>query len=109
MQDTRGANFTRGGTASRIGFFTAVDCLPKTNWEVSTGFEWGRYPRFTSLSSLDTTRRRDARFDVYTALIHHWNSHLATRVMYQFIQNDNRNDFFDRTRHLAGAEMLLSF
>jgi len=109
LQETRGANFTRRGTASRIGLFTAVDVLPKTEWEVSTGFDWGRYPRFTSLSSLDTTRRRDARFDVYTALTHHWTKSLATRLMYQFIQNDNRNDFFDRTRHIAGVELLVSY
>ena len=109
LQETRGANFTRRGTASRIGFFTTVDCLPKTEWEVSTGLDWGRYPRFVSLSSLDTTRRRDARFDVYTALTHHWTKSLATRLMYQFIQNDNRNDFFDRTRHIAGVEMLISY
>ena len=108
-RETRGANFTRRGTASRIGFFTTVDCLPKTEWEISTGFEWGRYPRFTSRSSLETTRRRDARFDVYTAFTHHWTKSLASRVMYQFIQNDNRNDVFDRTRHIAGVEMLFSY
>jgi len=109
LQETRGANFTRRGAASRIGLFTTVDFLPKTEWEASTGLDWGRYPRFTSLSSLDTTRRRDARFDVYTALTHHWTKSLATRLMYQFIQNDNRNDFFDRTRHIAGLKMLISY
>ena len=109
LQETRGANFTRRGTASRIGFFTTVDCLPKTEWKISTGFGWGRYPRFTSRSSLETTRRRDARFDVYTAFTHHWTTSLASRVMYQFIQNDNRNDVFDRTRHIAGVEMLFSY
>ena len=109
LQETRGANFTRRGMTSRIGLFTAVDCLPKTDWRVSTGFEWGRYPRFTSLSSLETTRRRDARFDVYTAVTHHWTRSLATRVLYQFIQNDNRNDVFDRTRHIAGVEMLMAY
>ena len=109
LQEARGANVTRRGEASRIGFFTAVDCLPKTDWEVSTGFAWGRYPRFVSASSLETTRRRDARFDVYTALTHHWTKSLATRVTYQFIQNDNRDDFFDRTRHIAGAELLISY
>ena len=109
LQETRGANFTRRGTASRIGIFTVVDFLPKTEWELSTGFDWGRYPRFVSVSSLDPTRRRDARFDVYTAATHHWTKSLATRVLYQFIQNDNRSDFFDRTRHVAGVELLVSF
>jgi len=109
LQETRGANFTRRGTASRIGIFTVVDFLPKTEWELSTGFDWGRYPRFVSLSSLDPTRRRDARVDVYTAATHHWTTSLATRVLYQFIQHDNRNDFFDRTRHIAGVELLVSY
>jgi len=109
LQETRGANFTRRGTASRIGIFTVVDFLPKTEWELSTGFDWGRYPRFVSLSLLDSTRRRDARFDVYTAATHHWTKSLATRVLYQFIQNDNRSDFFDRTRHVAGVEVLISY
>ena len=109
LQQARGANFTRRGEATRIGLLTDVGFLPKTGWEISTGLDWGRYPRFVSVSSLDTTRRRDARFDVYTALTHHWTKSLATRVMYQFIQNDNRNDFFDRTRHIAGVEMLISY
>jgi len=109
VQDTRGANFTRWGMASRIGVFSVVDCLPKMDWQASTGLDWGRYPRFTSLSSLDTTRRRDARFDVYTAVTYHWTKVVATRLMYQFIQNDNRNDFFDRTRHIAGVELLVSY
>ena len=109
LRETRGANFTRRGAASRIGFFTTVDCLPKTAWEISAGFDWGRYPRFSSRSTLETARRRDARFDVYTALTHHWTKTLGTRLTYHFIQNDNRNDFFDRTRHVAGVEMLVSF
>ena len=109
LQETRGANFTRRGMASRIGVFTVVDFLPQTSCEISTGFGWGRYPRFTSVSSLDPERRRDARFDVYTALTHHWMASLATRLMYQFIQNDNRNDFFDRTRHIAGVEIVFTY
>ena len=109
LQQARGANFTRRGEATRIGLLTAIDFLPGTDWEVSTGFDWGRYPRFVSVSSLDTARRRDARFDVYTALTHHWTKSLATRAVYQFIQNDNRNDFFDRARHIAGVEMLISY
>jgi len=108
-QETRGANFTRRGMASRIGVFSVIDGLPKMDWQASTGLDWGRYPRFTSLSSLDTTRRRDARFDVYTAVTYHWTKVVATRLLYQFIQNDNRNDLFDRTRHIAGVELLVSY
>ncbi len=109
LHETRGANFTRRGTASRIGVHTVVDGLPKTEWDLSTGFGWGRYPRFVSLSSSDTARRRDARFDVYTALTYRWTPHLASRLEYQFINNDNRNDFFDRSRHIAGIELLFSY
>ena len=109
LHQTRGANFTRRGTASRIGLHTPVDCLPRTDWDVSTGFEWGRYPRFVSLSSLDTARRRDARFDAYTALTYHWTRNLSTRLDYRFIRNDNRNDFYDRTRHIAGVELVFSY
>ena len=109
LDQTRGANFTRRGTASRVGIHTPVPGLLKTDVDISTGFEWGAYPRFVSRSSLDTERRRDARFDVYTALTYHWNKHLATRALYRFINNDNRNDFFDRARHLAGVEVLVAY
>ena len=109
LDQTRGADFTRRGTASRMGFHAPVPGLLKTDVDVSTGFEWGTYPRFVSRSSLDTARRRDARFDVYAALTYHWNPHWATRVSYRFLNNDNRNDFFDRTRHVAGVEVLFAY
>ena len=109
LNETRGANFTRRGTATRLGAHTTVDWLPRTDWEASTGVEWGVYPRFVSLSALDTARRRDLRYDVYTAFSYHWTPHLATRLDYRFIRNDNRNDFYDRTRHIAGIEMVFSY
>ena len=109
LDQTRGSDFTRRGTASRMGIHTPVPGLRKTDLDISTGFEWGTYPRFVSRSPLDTARRRDGRFDVYTALTYHWNKHLATRALYRFINNDNRNDFFDRTRHLAGVEVILAY
>ncbi len=109
LDQTRGADFTRRGTASRVGIHTPMPGLLKTDFDVSTGLEWGKYPRFVSRSSLDTQRRRDERFDVYTALTYHWNKHLATRALYRFINNDNRNDFFDRTRHIAGVEVVFAY
>ena len=109
MDQTRGADFTRRGTASRVGVHTPVPGLRKTDVDISTGFEWGKYPRFVSRSSLDTERRRDARFDVYTALTYHWNQRWATRALYRLINNDNRNDFFDRVRHVAGVEVLFTY
>ncbi|MEK7783178.1 MAG: tetratricopeptide repeat protein, partial [Candidatus Binatota bacterium] len=66
LQETRGANHIRRGTASRVGIHTPVPWVTKTDFDFSTGFQWGRYPKFDSVSSLDNERRRDARFDVYT-------------------------------------------
>ena len=109
LDQTRGADFTRRGTASRAGLHAPVPGFLKTDVDISTGFEWGKYPRFVSRSSLDTERRRDARFDVYAALTYHWNTHWATRALYRFINNDNRNDFFDRTRHIAGVEVVFAY
>ena len=109
LQETRGANHIRRGTASRVGIHTPVPWVSKTDFDFSTGFQWGRYPKFDSVSSLDNERRRDARFDVYTAVTYHWNKNLATRALYRFINNDNRNDFFDRTRHIAGVEALFAY
>ena len=109
LQETRGANHIRRGTASRVGIHTPVPWVAKTDLDLSTGFQWGRYPKFDSVSTLDNARRRDARFDVYTAVTYHWNKHWATRALYRFINNDNRNDFFDRTRHIAGVEVLFAY
>jgi hypothetical protein len=109
LQETRGANHIRRGTASRVGVHTPVPWVSKTDFDLSTGFQWGRYPKFDSVSTLDNERRRDARFDVYTAVTYHWNVHWATRALYRFINNDNRNDFFDRTRHIAGVEVLFAY
>lgn len=109
LQETRGANYTRRGTASRIGIHGPVPRLSRTDLDVSMGFQWGKYPRFVAISSLDTERRRDARFDVYTALTYHWSEQVATRASYRFIDNENRNDLFERTRHIAGVEVLFSY
>ena len=109
LQETRGANHIRRGTASRVGIHTPVPWASKTDLDLSTGFQWGRYPKFDSVSTLDNERRRDARFDVYAAVTYHWNKHLATRALYRFINNDNRNDFFDRTRHITGVEVLFAY
>jgi hypothetical protein len=109
LQETRGANHIRRGMASRVGVHAPVPWMSKTDVDLSTGFQWGRYPKFDAVSTLDSERRRDARFDVYTAVTYHWNKHLATRALYRFINNDNRNDFFDRTRHIAGVEVLFAY
>lgn len=109
LQAARGSNFDRDGWLSRIGVRTPAPLLPKrTDLDLSLGFDLGTYPKFVSRSSLDPTRRRDARLDVYTALTHHWNPALATRLSYRFINGDNRNDFYDRERHLVTAEVIFA-
>ncbi len=109
FNDTRGENFNRQGALAEVGFHTPFLLFKKTDLDVSSGFDWGTYPDFISASSLDTTERRDKRWDVYVGLTHHWKPGLATRVFYRFIDSVNDNDLFDRSRHLAGMEVIFSF
>ena len=109
FNQTRGDNFNRDGALASIGIHTPLSFCKKTDLDVSSGFDWGTYPDFISLSSLDTTDRHDKRWDVYTGLTHHWKPGLATRVFYRFINSQNDNDLFDRTRHIAGMEVVFSF
>ena len=92
-----------------MGIHTPFGFLKKTDFDVSSGFDWGTYPDFVSLSTLDTTERHDKRWDVYTGVTHHWKSNLATRIFYRFINSQNDNDIYDRTRHIAGMEAVFSF
>ena len=109
FNEARGDNFNRQGALARIGFHTPFLLLKKTDLDISSGYDWGTYPDFLSASSLDTRERHDQRWDVYTGLTHHWKPGLATRVFYRFINSANDNDLFDRTRHLAGMEVVFSF
>ncbi len=109
FNQARGENFNRNGALARIGIHAPLSFCPKTDIDLSTGFDWGTYPDFISLSSLDTTDRHDKRWDVYSGLTHHWKPGLATRVFYRFINSQNDNDLFDRTRHIAGMEVIFSF
>ena len=106
--DTRGDNFDREGSLTRLGFHTPVRCLGPMDLDLSTGFDYGAYPEFSSLSALDRNERLDKRVDVYAGLTYHWKPNLATRGFYRFIHSDNDNGFFDRDRHIAGVEMLFS-
>lgn len=102
----RGANFTRRGISSRLGGHTPVPLLPQTDLDASIGVQFGRYPRFSPLSSLDPDRREDATWDVYSALTHYWTPRLATRLFYQYINANNQNDLFEYERHVAGVHLL---
>jgi tetratricopeptide (TPR) repeat protein len=105
----RGENFIRRGVLGRIGAHTPINFLPKTDFDISVGYDWGEYPEFSSLSSLDSDGRLDRRLDNYAALTHHLKPSLALRAFYRFIKSDNENGFFDRKRHIAGTEMIFSF
>lgn len=108
FNQTRGDNFVRRGVLLRAGLHTPLTILRKTDLDISTGVDRGWYPEFSSFSSADPRRRRDTRWDVYTGLTHYWKPNLGTRLYYRFIKSDNRNDFFDRTRHIAGVEVVFS-
>ncbi len=109
FEQTRGKDFNRQGGLVLLGFHTPLEFCRKTDLDVSTGFDWQTYPDFSSLSSLDSRDRRDTGLDVYVGLTHHWRHNLATRVFYRYINSENNNDFFDRTRHLASVEVIFSF
>ncbi len=62
---TTGGNFERRGTTTRVG--AHLPLALRIEADASVGFDWGRYPRFSSLSSLDMARRRDTDWDLYVA------------------------------------------
>ena len=109
FNQARGENFNRNGALTRVGVHTPFYFCKKTDLDVSSGFDWGTYPDFVSLSTLDTTERHDKRWDVYAGLTHHWKPRLATRVFYRFINSENDNDLYDRSRHITGVEAIFSF
>ena len=106
--DTRGDNFNRTGSLTRLGVHSPLDCLGPVAFDASTGLDYGTYPDFSSFSSLDLNERRDLRFDVYTALTYHWKPNLATRAFYRYINSGNDNGFYERDRHIAGVEVVFS-
>ena len=101
---TRGGNFERRGTATRVGMHLPL--IRRIEADASVGFEWGRYPRFSALSSLDVARRRDADWDFYLAFSRPLTPRLLGRVYYRFVRADNRNDFFEYRRHITGVQIL---
>lgn len=109
FNQTRGKNFNRVGALGTIGFHTPFLSFHKTDLDMSSSYNWGTYPDFTSLSALDPSDRRDKGWDIYAALTHHWKPNLATRVLYRFINSENNNNLLDHNRHLAGAEVIFSF
>ena len=109
FDQTRGKDFNSQGGQVLLGFHTPLEFCRETDLDVSTGFDWQVYPDFSSLSALDSRDRRDNGLDVYVGLTHHWKRNLATRIFYRYINSENNNDYFERTRHIAGVEVIFSF
>lgn len=108
LGQTRGANFTRRSSVTRLGAHCPVPGVPRTDLDVSGGLRLVRYPRFTSLSSLEPERRADTNWDLYAALTHYWTPRLAIRVSYRYINANNRNDLFQYDRHIGGVQLLFT-
>lgn len=101
---TRGGNFERRGTTSRIGVHMPL--FGRVAADLATGLRWNAYPRFSSLSSAEPARRRDAVLDAYLGLTYRATPTLATRLFYRFVDARNRNDSYEYERHIVGAQLL---
>lgn len=101
---TQGGNFERRGTTTRLGFHTPL--WKKLALDGAVGFRWNKYPRFGSLSTLDPERRRDAVWDFYAGVTYPITPRLAGRISYRFVDAENRNDFYEYERHVAGVQFL---
>lgn len=99
-----GDNYDNWGTTSRLGFNTPL--VKRLDWETSSGLQLGFYPNFSSVSSLDTSRRRDNEWDIYTALTYHLTSRLGVRAFYRYIRAANQNNLFDYDRHIGGMQLI---
>lgn len=101
---TTGDNFEKLGQTTRLGAHTPL--FWKTDFDFSTGLELGFYPDFSSLSTLDESRRRNVNWDLYVGLTHHLTSQVALRGFYRFTNATNQNNFFDYDRHIGGAQII---
>ncbi len=104
---TRGTNFDAVGSTSRVGVHAPLK--DRLHLDVSTGLDLGFYHNFSSVSSGDTSRRRDRVWDVYTALTYRLSERLALRGFYRFINGENQNNLFDYNRHLGGVALIASW
>lgn len=101
---TRGGNFDQLGNTTRVGVH--IPLVKQTDLDLSGGLETGFYRNFSSLSSLDLSRRRDINWDLYAAVTHHLTSNLSLRGFYRFTNATNQNNFFDYDRHVGGAQII---
>lgn len=106
VAQARGGNFDAVGNSNRIGFHTPL--AGKLSLDTSAGLQFMHYPNFTSLSSADTSDRRDLDWDLYTALTYQIKPNIALRGIYRYIRALNQNNFFDYSRHILGGEVVFA-
>ena len=104
--DVEGGNYEMRGSTARLGIHTPL--VWKVDLDAMAGLQYGNYPRFSSLSTLDTNSRRDLDWDFYAALTRPLTSHIGVRFFYRYIEAMNRNGFYDYHRHIGGVQVLLS-
>lgn len=100
---TRGGNFERRGATTRAGLHATLPW--RVSADVSGGFQWSRYPRFTSLSALEPQRRRDTTWETAASVTYHVSSQVALRLQYLWIHAVNPNDLFQYDRQIAGTHL----
>ena len=101
---TRGGNFERRGTTTRLGVHTPL--MGRVEADLAVGFRWNKYPRFSSTSTLDLAHRQDTNWDFYVGLTYPINPKLSSRLFYRFVDANNRNDLFEYDRHITGVQLL---
>ena len=102
--DKQGNNFDMLGTTTRMGFHSSF--VFNFQWDASAGLETGFYPNFSSVSNLDTSRRRDLNWDIYNALSYPLTRRLTLRLFYRYISADNQNNIYNYNRQIGGAELI---
>lgn len=102
---TRGDNFDRVGNTTRVGSH-----LPwkRAAFDVSGGLAFGGYPHFSSLSTLDTDRRRDFVWDLYTSITYFLTQRWSIRAFYRYVNGQNPSGFFEYNRHIGGIQVEFS-
>ncbi len=102
----RGNNFDFVGSATRLGVHHPI--FKRLVADVSTGLGLKFYHNFSSISTRDSSRRRDINWDLYSGLTYYLTSHISLRGFYRFVIAENQNNFFDYRRHISGAQVMYS-
>lgn len=105
---TRGSNFDSVGYTTRVGYHSPVPKLDKVSFDLSSGLEQHFYPGFTSTSSLDTSRRRDLSWDIYTSLTYALTKSFALRAFYRYVNGENQNNLYNYERQIGGFQIIYS-